>query len=455
MRPEDSRLSAFPEPLEFVVVIIVDARRLTALGALIITTAAWVGVASSEPSATAGGHTVVSSRLRVEGPEWKHPVAARPSDLDARTAESPAPAPVGPALPLLTTSVADKEPTDLRLLVAEEERWRLMEFGAAATWRPLAAKLTAFGQLPYVVSERLDRAPAFDEAHEPASLGVKGEVGGFEAGAQYRSVGKRLDRLVGGPATLKDREGHEVWVAQRLGLLRLRLSDSELTDNVDRNAALPRTTKDQSAVTTELSMADWPVLGLTYASGESARARLTPERREGTPERHQFESLTSSAYYYGGPGWDATVSSTLTLSRHIARPDEETAAIYQDLSLTLYLLDSLTAIPTISLGQERYASSDVRSDTGTAAFTLSYAPPASRWWASTFVSYTSTRTGGGAIDARSISLSGALTCALGALLPPRSTLSFEAGYDQYVDAVVPQSSSRAISGFILLKIAGF
>jgi hypothetical protein len=436
------------------VVIVLDGRRLTALGALIIAMAAGVGAACSEPSTPAGGPTLVSALLRVDDPRPRPFIAIRPDERSALVDE-PAPAPVGPELPLLTTSATDREPTDLRLLVADAERWRLTEFETAAIWRRLAAKLTAFGQLPHAVSETLDRAPAFGETEEPAALGVKGEAGDFEAGAQYRSVGKRLDRLVGAPRALKDREGHEVWMAQRLGLLKVRLSDSELSDNVDRNPALPRTTRDQTAVTAELSLSAWPVLSLTYAAGEAARARLTPEGNEGSPERRQFESVTGSAYYYGGPGWDVTASSTLALSRLAVRPQDETATLNQDLSLTLYLRESVTVAPTLSLGLERWAPSDVHSDTGTAGLTLSYAPPAGRWSASTYVDYTATRTSDGSTDARNVSLTGALTCALGRWLPPRATLSFEAGYDHYADAAVPDSAVHAVSGFVVLKIAGF
>jgi hypothetical protein len=434
--------------------IILGGRRLTALGALIVTMAAGVSAASSEPSTTASGRAIVSPLLRVEDPRPTPSIAFRPDERGALVDE-PTPAPLGPELPLLTTSATDREPTDLRLLVGDAERWRLMEFETAASWRPLGAKLTAFGQLPYALSDPPDRAPALGETQEPATLGIKGEAGGFEAGAQYRSVGKRLDRLVGAPTALKDREGHEVWVAQRLGLLKLWLSDSELTDNVDRNPALPRTTRDQTAVTAELSLSAWPVLGLTYAAGEAARARLTPKGREGSPERRQFESVSGSAYYHGGPGWDVTSSSTLAMSRDVVRPQDDAAMLSQGLSLTLHLLDSVTAVPTLALGVERFALSDVRSDTGTAGLTLSYAPPAGRWSASTFVGYTSTRTSDGSTDARNVSLTGALTCALGRLLPPRSTLSFEAGYDHYVDAAVADSAARAVSGFVVLKIAGF
>jgi hypothetical protein len=436
------------------VVNIVDVRQLTAIGALIITTAAGGGAACGEPSTSPSGRTIVSALLRVEDPLPMPSVAILQDDF-GELADEPTPAPLGPELPLLTTSATDREPTDLRLLLADAERWRLVEFKAAATWRPLATKVMAFGQVPYVLSEWPERAPALDETQELASLGIKGEAGDFEAGAHYRSVGKRLDRLVRAPTTLKDREGHEIWIAQRLGLLKLRLSDSDLSDNVDRNPALPRTTRDQTAVTAELSLTAWPVLGLTYAAGESARSRLTPEGREDSPERHQFESVTGSAYYYGGPGWDVSTSSTLALSRHLTRPEDEMATLQQDLSLTLHLRDSFTVAPTLSVGLEHYAPSDVRSDTSTAGIALSYAPPAGRWWASTFVGYTSTRTSDGSTDARNVSLTGALTCALNRVFPTRATLSFEAGYDHYADSVVPDSAARAVSGFVVLRIAAF
>jgi hypothetical protein len=438
-------------------VIITNARRSAALAAGLLTMAVLVGPAWSEPRsffAISSARAIPESPSGAEGPRPK-PDSFQPTGVDALAIDLPAPIGGDPDLSLLTASVANREPTDLRLLLANGERWRLVEFGAAATWRPLTAKVTAFGQLPYVAADPTDRAAAFDGAHDPASLGVKGEVEGFEAGAQYRSVGKRLERLIGAPTALNDREGYELWAAQRLGLLRLRLSDSELTDNVDRNPALPRTTKDQTAVTAGVAIPEWPVFELTYASGDSSRVRLTPEGREGTPERYDFESVKGSASYHGGPAWDLIASSTFSQSRHVVRTQEETATTAHDLSLTLRLLESFTAVPTLSVGQERYTWSAVRSDTGTAGLTVSYAPPATGWSASTFASYTATRTSDRSIDGRSVSLSAATTWSLGRWLPKGSTVSFEAGYDRYVDGVVPASSSRAISGFVLLRIAGF
>jgi hypothetical protein len=436
-------------------VTFVDTRRFLALGAWILTMALPVGTAWSESSSAlyALARVPLATNAGSESP-LPRPVGPQPAGVDVLAVELPAPVVSDPNLPLLSASVADREATDLRFLLADGERWRLVEFGAAATWRPLTAKLTAFGQLPYV-ADPTDRAAAFEDTHDPASLGVKGEVDGFEAGVQYRSAGKRLERLIGAPAALKDREGYELWVGQRLGLLKLRLSDSELTDNVDRSPALPRTTKDQTAVTAAVAVPEWPVFELTYATGDSTRVRLTPEGRELTPDRFDFESVTGSASYYGGPAWGVTASSTFSQSRRAFRTQDETATTSQDLSLTLRLLESVTAVPTLSLGQERYTWSSLRTDTNAAGLTVSYAPPARGWSASTFASFSATRTSDRSIDGRSVSLSAVMSCALGRWLPKRSSVSFEAGYDRYVDGVVPESSSRAVSGFVMLRIAGF
>ena len=373
--------------------------------------------------------------------------------MPAAVVEITEPIEPAPTVLPLTTSVSSREPTDLRLLVGEGDRWRLLDVGASGRWQPIGAKWSLSGQFPCATPD-LSTGASFEGTPEPASLGMKGQVDGFETGVQYRAVGKRLDRLVGGPPALKDREGYELWASQRLGPLTLRLSDSRLTDNVDRNPALARTTKDQDAVSAALSIPEGPVLVLSYASGDSARVRLLPQGRESDPERADFDSVTSTAYYYGGTAWEATVSTTLAQSRSVLRPLDETASVVQNLSLTLRLPEAVTAVPSLMLARERSASA-LRSDTGTAGLTLSWAPPTSGWSTSTYAGYTASRTSDASVNASTVSLSAALTYALGAWLPRRSSVSFEAGYDRYADAVLPQSSARAVSGFVLLRIAGF
>jgi hypothetical protein len=144
----------------------------------------------------------------------------------------------------------------------------------------------------------------------------------------------------------------------------------------------------------------------------------------------------------------------LLRGRHDGRANDDMVMGYHDLSLTLHAHESLTLIPTLGLGQERYESSGLGVDTGAAGLTVSYAPPRSRWWAWSYVGYTTTRASDASTNARSVSVTSALHYNLGRWLPG-CTVSVQAGYDRYVDTAGPDSAVRAVSGFVLFKLAGF
>lgn len=352
----------------------------------------------------------------------------------------------------LTVDGSHTRSSDLRMLVETGERWHLVKFGVVANPRPLRARITVYAELPYVAADPWGPMPMPGDPDEPAFLGVRGETGGFEVGVEYRSVGKRLERIVKVPGARKDRRGHEVWMAQRLGLLRVRLSQSRLSSNVDRNPALPRTTEEQTAVTAEWAIPSWPVLGLTYAVGDSERQWLTPERRARGPERREFERVTG-ATSWAGAWWEVVASSTLTQSRHVVQPHTALQIMSHDLSLSLRPVDAVTIVPAVSLDRARYRTA--RSETGSASLGLVYTPSKSRWSASSVLSATTTRTSEGAVDERSLSVHGALGYDLRKLFVVPSTLSLEAGYDRYLDAVYSRNSSTAVSVFLLLKVAAF
>ena len=391
------------------------------------------------------------------------------SDLSAMLLRESPSAVIAPG-PITMRSTGEDELSDLRVLLGKGERWHLMRFGATAASRPQEAKLAAYGAVAYRPSltasgpeGSLGYGPvvapgafdlALEESEEPISLGLKGGIQGFEGGAEYRSVGKRLERLVSGPASQRDREGTEVWVAQRLGVLRLRLSQSDLADNVDRNPALPRTTRAQSAVSAQVAPQSWPILALTYAHGRSEREWLTGEGSTRARDEQTFSSVTAGAYY-GGPRWDVATSSTYIASRDVAQPDREGTMLYHDLRVTLRPAEAFMVVPSVSTGQERYEWAELQSGTGSASLLLSYSPPASWWSLWTLGAYTATQTSDRSVDGRSWSLSGGLSCGLGRLLGGATTLSFQAGYDRYDDAVYRDSSSRGAFGLVRLKVAAF
>lgn len=374
--------------------------------------------------------------------------------------------------PLTLRSTGEDDSSDLRVLLGKGERWHLMRFGAAAVSSPQEAKVNAYGAVAYVPPSLAASRPegglgygpvvapgaafglGLDEQEEPVSLGFKGSLSDFEGGAEYRSVGRRLERLVSGPPSQRDREGTEVWVAQRLGLLRLRLSQSDLADNVDRNPALPRTTRSQTAIGAQIAPRSWPIFGLTYATGDSERVWLNADGNPRTTEQQTFDSVSGSAYY-GGPRWDVSASSTYITSRDVARTDREMTMLYHDLRFTLRPVESLVVAPAVSTGLDRYEWSETRSNTTSASLLLAYGPATSWWKLWTLGAYNASQSSDGTMDGRTLSLSGGLSCGLGRLLGGPTSLSFQAGYERYDDSVYRDSSARAVFGLVRLKVASF
>ena len=293
-----------------------------------------------------------------------------------------------------------------------------------------------------------------DDQEEPISLGFKGELAGLEGGAEYRSVGKRMERVVPGPASQKDREGTEVWLAQRIGLLRLKLAQSDLSDNVDRNPALPRTTKTQTALSAQLAPVGWPIFGITYATGDSERVWLTPEGRARGVERQSYDSVAGAAYY-AGPGWNVSGTTTYGYSRDPSRSDREMTMLYHDLALNLRPTQSFTLTPSVGSGVERYEWSATSYQTNSLSLLLMYTPTASRLSLWTLGAYTKSQTSDNTVDGRTVSISGGLACGLGRFLGGRASVSVEAGYDRYVDSVYPDASARGAFGLVLFKVASF
>jgi hypothetical protein len=377
------------------------------------------------------------------------------SDLGAvLLRDTPGPVEADP-LTLRTSTGADS--TDLRALLGRSERWQLMRFGAAAG-SSQEVKVTAFGSVAYLPRTLMAARPdaglgygplaaaslGLDDQEEPVSLGFKAELNGLEGGAEYRSVGKRLEPIVSVPASQRDREGTEVWVAQRVGLLRFKLSQSDLSDNVDRNPAVPRTNRTQTAISTQIIPRGWPIFGLTYATGDLERTWLTAEGRPRAVERQSFDSLVASVYY-----------SSYGYSRDLGNTDREMTSLYHDLTLTLRPVKSVTVMPSVSTGVDRYEWSSGRYQTGTMSLLLNYSPTASAWKVWTLGAYSTSQTSDGTVDGRIMSVSGGLACGLGKIFGGRASVSVEAGYDRYVDAAYPDSSSRGAFGLVLLKLTSF
>lgn len=419
------------------------ARGAVALGAALLAASAAAGHARAEPLSL-----LAATGLRVDFAPL-HPAAPDPDERDAVVPQPP-PAAARRWLSL-TGSASPGSATDLATLLERGERWRLVRVGAVADARPLAARMSLFGEIPYLADETTIGVPGPGDTYELASVGVKAESRGFEAGAVYRSVEARPERFVRA-ASRPSRRGPEVWVAHRAGPVRLRVARSSLSDNVDHDPALPRRTERQTTVGAELAVARLPLVGLAYATGEIERDPRVPEDALDVPEREVYERVTG-ALSYGGRRWHVVASSSFAESQALDRRDGDAAMMSYSLSLSLRPLDAVTVAPAVSVARERWST--VRGDTAAAALGLAYAPPRSRWFASGTLSYTTTRTSDGADDTQSVGAVAGVGCRLGRRVGTFSMLWLETGYGQYTDLVAPAGSSTTVWGTLSLKLAAF
>jgi len=355
---------------------------------------------------------------------------------------------------MLRTSGSDRASTDLRKLMETGERWHLLAFGLEAGLPAQDAEISARGQVAYLPGGDAGARDVADDAQDPIAIDLKLALEGFEVGVGHRSFGKRLDRAVTVPQVVKDRESSEVWLAQRVGVLGLKLAHSETSDNVDRDPALAQTTRDQTSVTAELKLSDWPILGVTYAVGDAERVWLAHVPAVRAPARQAFESLIGSVYY-AGDHWDVNASSTYSRSREAVGPEDASTSMYYDLALTLRLADALTLVPAVGMGVDRYSLSQTLGGTSYASATLSYAPPARAWRAWTSAAYTDTRSSDRTADARSVSVAGGVAHDLGKVLSGRASLSLQVGYSRYADEIYPAVSSEGAFAFALFTLARF
>lgn len=401
-----------------------------------------VGPAGAEPLSL-----LAITTIQFDAAPPSHPGDSGPDDGDLVAGP---PAPPRRSWLSLTGSVSDPGAIDLQALLERGERWRLVHLGAVASPRPLKARMTVFGEIPYLADASPGGVPGPGDDHEPASIGVKAEVGGFEIGAAYRSVGSRPEGFV----RAAYRRGPEVWVGQRAGPVRVRVAQSRSWEHVGHDPTLPRTTEQQTVVTAELSLPFLPFLGLTYATGESELEALGTDPLADAPDRQTFDRITGSMAY-GGERWHVAASSSFSQTRDVERSDGEAVTTSHALSLSLRPVDDVTVAPAVSFWQAREEWSPVRGDAGAVSLALAYAPPQSRWFASTRLHYTTSRTSDRTVDAQALGVNGVVGCRLGRRFRTPSALSLETGYGRYLDAVAPAHSSTAVWISVSLRLAAF
>lgn len=281
-----------------------------------------------------------------------------------------------------------------------------------ATSSLLDRLLTAEGELAYSSFDAKSLEGLGEQQHRLLKFGVKGAWSGFVYGAEYRSIGKNFTNLAG-PKVATDLKGEELWVQKKFGMLGVKTSLSEFTNNVAQDPASPQITKMEGGTTVSIAPTSWPVLSLFYSKGSLASSKEPDDFR---PQSGSLENFGTSLYYQASR-WEATLSSTYALTDVSNRPSRVQ-----------------TDTPLLSLG-------------------LTYRPTTAPVEAATFGSYARTKASDGSTNSSAFNLAASLVWNLGQSVAGKKTLSIGTTYNRYLDAVDPSSSQEDFTAWVLLKIA--
>jgi hypothetical protein len=332
---------------------------------------------------------------------------------------------------------------------------RLLSLKARASLRLWAGTLTEETELlGYGPPEPADDVPSDETGPRLLRLGLTGAWGRLESGLRFQSVSPGIEKVTGA-AVKPDQERLEAWLGVRSGRLRLRATVGELHDNVADDPHRAETRRADAGVTAEWTLPAGSTLGLGVVRGRSevAGAVRGPARGRRSPTT-DFESLVATVYHYGGPTWDLTLSSTYTQSADTGRPARETTFLSHDLSASLRPTPAVTLAPALSVFDDAPGGTGAGSQGVSASLSVAVAPLAGPLDLVLYGGYSRDWTTDDAFDGRTADAAASLVWHL-RRSPPTVTLTFETGYDRYLDAASHGGDYETLRALVTLKIAAF
>jgi hypothetical protein len=278
---------------------------------------------------------------------------------------------------------------------------------------------------------------------------LAGDLGSFNYGTEYRSVGQGF-RPQSGSNWRPDQEGSETWASQSFGPLRVKALSSNFWDNIEGDPRRPRTTKTLAGTVLGITLPGGDVLSLSYQRGSSETIG-GPNNQP--PQVSWVEDLGASLYYYGGPKWDFTISSNYSPSISKVDPSKKVASYYHALTALYRPTDSITMTPSLSLSEQRYSWSGYQVVTPTAMLSLSYFPPSGIMSLTTYGYYSRSKSSDGWYDVQTVSLINSLSLPLNKAKSKFITFDFVC--TEYRDRVYQSGSYEEMIWRVLFKVAPF
>jgi hypothetical protein len=348
--------------------------------------------------------------------------------------------------------VAWKSTFDERQAGTHDSRM-LLEWQGRAT-SPLWAGTMA-GDLHLLALEPSNTTGVGGEPRRWLRLVVKESWGPVALGARFESVSPGLDKLTDSKVK-GETEGGEIWVEGRHGRATVRLAAGQFWDNLADYPWQPRTTKTQAGGTVGLTGPFGTALSLGYQQGLAER-EPGPRPRTGLaelPQASEFQS-TAATLSCSGTDWSLSLSSTYSPSVDVRDPGRETISLSHDLSASFQLRPSVTVTPAVSIGQDTYQWTGIRSHTTSASVSVSWTSILEGVDLTVWGALARNRTTDALYDATAINTAADLVWRLRQVGARRTSLAVEVGSNHYLDAVTAAAGYGEIYGMLTLRIAAF
>jgi septal ring-binding cell division protein DamX len=267
----------------------------------------------------------------------------------------------------------------------------------------------------------------------------------FRYGLQYYSTGKGF--ATPGKDKKKvtaDREGTEFWGQWRMGALSLKPLFSHSYDNLNVDPDRPRLTDNQVGLRLDHSLMSWPYLGYSVSYMQGTRqSSLEPENY--APVSGPISTATLSVDYSDNT-WSASLYSSRSKSEN-----SESSNVYQNTTVGHYLSGSYYPNKIFSISgsldqmRDEYGQWDATTLTRDASLSLSYRPTVGNFDRYAYVSYSAQKNAEWKQDYKYLSTGLGQRWYLLRKPSMVSAVSFDVSYNQYLDDVYSEASTRDLA----------
>jgi hypothetical protein len=210
-------------------------------------------------------------------------------------------------------------------------------------------------------------------------LGLQTTWQGFSLGASYQSAGKGYenpeDILNTGKKknkdTLeKDTQGTELWAYRQFGNIGLKTYVSQYSNNLAEDRNLPRFSTQKAGGLVHYQFSSLPQAGVTleYAAG-TTKSLYEPAGVNSVSQ--DVRHIGSSIYYAGNP-WSGSLSVENATGKANGASITDVQSYYAEAAY--FPSNAVSISPGISYSRQKYAESDVSTDTLSTSLTSSYKP---------------------------------------------------------------------------------